>query len=216
MRYRSFICGAVGLAVITLAPIASAQTTRSGGSSGGSATQQIISQMQQVASERAAAQAEAAKAKQDLAAAQDAMKALKAELEALRARSVDADQLARTQREAQQATADLERVRGNVNELNRQLHDTAVQLRDSEAARSTLKSTLSAEVRTHETCVRDNAELSELALDTLTRYEKRAGAHEPFFKIGHTRVQNLVDEYRAKIEDLKAPKPTGDASAATH
>jgi chromosome segregation ATPase len=207
-----------GVLIAALASSAVGQSARSGGSSsgGGSTAQQVIAQMQQVARERTEAQTEAAKAKQDLASAQDELKKLHAELDALKSRSVDADQLARAQREAQQATADLERVRNTVSELNRQLHDTALQLRDSETAHATLKSTLAAEVRVHETCVRDNAELGALTVDTLSRYEKRAGSGEPFFKLAQARAQNLVDEYRAKVEDLKAPRPTADATAAAH
>jgi len=207
-----------GVLLVALAGAAVGQTARSGGGSngGGSTAQQVIAQMQQVARERTEAQADAAKAKQDLASAQDELKKLRAELESVKARAADPEQLARAQREAQQATADLERVRNNVNELNRQLHDAAVRLRDSENAGATLKSTLASEVRVHDTCVRDNAELGALAVDTLARYEQRAGSHEPFFKISQIRAQNLVDEYRSKVEDLKAPRPTADAINATH
>jgi len=213
---RSLVRISTAIAMALLAPAVFGQAVRSGGSSGGSTAQQVIAQMQQVAAERTAAQAEAAKAKQDLSAAQDELKKLRAELEALKARSADSELLARAQREAQQVTADLERARGNANELNRQLRDTAVQLRDSEAARASLKSTLSAEVRAHETCVRDNNELSVLTLDALARYEKKAGSGEPFFKISRVRAQNLADEYKGRVEDLKAPKPTADAVSASH
>lgn len=208
------LTGLLGTAILaTLGSTAAAQSARSGGATPPSAAQQVIAQMQQVGRERDQAQADAAKAKQDLTAAQDELKKLKAELEAVKAKAADPADLARAQREAQAANADLERVRGNVNELNRQLHDTAVQLRDSENGRNSLKGTLSTEVRTHEACVRDNAELSSLALDALKHYEQRNGSGEPFFRISQTRVQNLVDEYRAKIDDLKAPKPVADASA---
>jgi len=216
VRYRLLVRITTALLITVCAPTVYGQSTRASGSAGGTTAQQVIAQMQQVASERAAAQADAAKAKQDLSAAQDQLKKLQAELEAVKSRSADADQLTRVQREAQQAAADLERSRSSVNELTRQLREATTQLRDVESARSALNATLSAEVRTHETCVRDNAELSALALDTLTRYEKRAGSGEPFFKIGRTRAQNLVDEYRAKVTDLKAPKPVSEAASTAH
>jgi chromosome segregation ATPase len=216
VRYRLLVRITTALLITVCAPTVYGQSTRTNGTGGGTTAQQVIAQMQQVASERAAAQADAAKAKQDLSTAQDQLKKLQAELDALKSRSADADQLARVQREAQQATADLERSRSSVSELTRQLREATTQLRDVESARSALNATLSAEVRTHETCVRDNAELSSLALDTLTRYEKRAGSGEPFFKISRTRAQNLVDEYRAKVTDLKAPKPVPDAASTAH
>ncbi|MEI6458574.1 MAG: hypothetical protein WCP04_06540 [Pseudomonadota bacterium] len=206
MQHRVTARIATGLLIAALAPAVYGQSARSGGSSPGSSTaQQVIAQMQQVAQERTQAQAEASKAKLDLAAAQDELKKLKAEYVARKAEAISSEQLVRAQREAQQASADLERVRGNVNELTRQLRESALQLRESETERAILKSDLAAGTRTQATCTRDNAELSALTLDILSRYEKHFGHTEPFFKIGQVRAHNLADEYRSKVDDLKAP-----------
>jgi chromosome segregation ATPase len=188
-----------------------AQSARSGG--GPSASQQIIAQMQQVARERDQAQADVAKLKQDLAAGQDQLAKIKAELEGFKARAVDPGELAKAQREAQQSSADLERVRNNVSDLTKQLRETALQLRDSENLRSSQNAKLSAELRAHTVCVKDNSELSALALDVLVRYERSVGSKEPFLRISRVRAQNFADEYHAKVDDLKAPIPSSDAES---
>ncbi len=207
---KSLRCACVAVCLVAMSD-SGAQSARSGG--GSSTAQQVIAQMQQVARERDQAQAEASKLKQDLKSGQDQIAQLKAELEALKARSVDAGELARAQREAQQSSADLERVRGNVADLTKQLRETALQLRDSENLRASQNVRLASETRLHETCVKDNAELSALSLDALARYERAAGSKEPFLRISRVRAQNLADEYRAKVEDLKAPKPVSDAAS---
>jgi chromosome segregation ATPase len=210
VQHRALLTISLGLIAGFAAISSDAQTARSGGNSAGSSTaQQVIAQMQQVAKERADAQADAAKAKQDLTLAQQEAQKLKAELEALRSHSVNSELLTRAQRESQQASGDLEKVRGTVNELTKQLHDATVQLRDSEAARLKLRSAASDQLRAHATCAQENAELASLTLDTLSRYERKFGRGEPLLGIGRARAQNLVDEYRSRVEDLRAQPPSG-------
>jgi hypothetical protein len=62
-------------------------------------------------------------------------------------------------------------------------------------------------------CAEDNLQLFELSSDILKRYEHvgmftKVSAAEPFTRIMRTRLENLVDEYRIKVEELRVKPRT--------
>jgi hypothetical protein len=91
-------------------------------------------------------------------------------------------------------------------------------LRTVEAERTSLQQRSQALARDHERCVQNNVELASIAQDALTRYESAGFGHalaksEPFTRLARTRVENIVDEQRARVEELRSA-PAPDAAAA--
>ena len=61
-------------------------------------------------------------------------------------------------------------------------------------------------------CAVDNTQLFDISKTVLTRYEHvgfftKAGEVEPFTKLTRTKIDNLVDEYRQRAEELRVNKP---------
>jgi len=221
-RHTVFV--AAGFAFAALAVVAggqaTAQTARSGGDS-----QRATQQLQQLASERAAAQADAAKAKQALADAQKQLTLLTAERDALRAKANGMQSTVAGAEGKERAAADeLLQTKSKMAELVGKFRETATTLRDVEANRTQIRSSLANASRDYQTCAEHNAELAGLAREVLDRYDgsKRTSGfarHEPFTRIARTRVENLADEYRARLEDLKLPpraEPAPAGDTGTH
>ncbi|HUK36118.1 MAG TPA: hypothetical protein VLV86_19510 [Vicinamibacterales bacterium] len=194
---------------------AHAQTQRSGGDS-----QRALQQLQQLATERASAQADAAKAKQALADANKQVGLLTAERDRLKAQLSAVQTEATTATSQKRVTADeLEQTKRKLAELIERFRDTANSLRTVESERTATQSDLVATSREYERCASENLELSGIALEALSRYERagpfsRLGRAEPFTRIAQTRAENLADEYRARVEELKVKKVTPPPPAA--
>jgi chromosome segregation ATPase len=209
MKQRlSTVCLVVALMA---APCGHAQTQRSGGGE----SQRLMQQYQQLAGEKAALQAQVTQLKKDLDGAQSELAAAKKERDALKARSsgvaAAATQLAQAN-EARQATEkSLEQYKQRTAELVERFKETIATLKSVESARAQLQqdnATLSA---AFDTCADNNLQLYEVSNAVLDRYEHvglftKVGTAEPFTKITRTRIDNLVDEYRAKAEELRSKK----------
>ena len=190
-----------------------AQTQRSGG---GGDSQRIIQQYQQLAGEKTALEAQAASLKHDLdaaraelAAAKKDLAAAKKERDALKsqsgAASANAAELA-AGKQAAERTA--EQTKERMTELVTRFRETANNLRQVEADREHLQGDLRIRSAAYDKCTADNLSLYEINGEILNRYEHvglftRVGVNEPFTKITRTRIENLVDEYRARALELR-------------
>ena len=191
------------------------QTVRSGGDS-----QKAIQQIQQLASERSAAQAEALRAKQALADAQKQIAELTKARDALRARAGDAQAAANAVEGKERALSDeLTQTKARLAELVGKFRETATTLREVEADRTRTHSELDRTGRDYLTCVEHNAELATLTRDALDRLDGSAGwsrvaRAEPFTRLARTRAENLADEYRARLADLRVAAQAGVPAAS--
>jgi chromosome segregation ATPase len=199
------------IALCTAAAPLQAQTQRSGGGE----SQKIIQQYQQLAAEKTALQAQAAQMKKDLDAARSELAAVKKERDALKgpAGSAAAAAAAAAQSAAgkQAAEKSLELYKQRLAELVNRFRDTATSLKDVESDRSRLQQDLRARDSAYDKCAEDNLGLFEINDDLLNRYEHvglftKVSAAEPFTRITRTRIENLVDEYRARAVELRAKK----------
>ena len=98
-----------------------------------------------------------------------------------------------------------------MSDLIAQFRTTATSLKEIEAERSKLRADLAQRNQAFDTCAQDNLGLYEAARDVLNCYENtglftRVSATEPFTKITRTRIENFVDEYRARAEELRVQK----------
>jgi chromosome segregation ATPase len=193
---------------------ADAQTQRSGGGE----IQKIMQQYQQLAGEKTALQAQLAQTKKDLDAAQSDLATTKKERDALKSHvgvpQSAVDQLTATKDAAEK---NLEQSRQRMTELIARFRETATNLRDVEADRGKLRKDLDDRNAAYDKCAESNLSLYEINGEVLDRYEHvglftKVGATEPFTKITRTRIENLVDEYRERVLQLRLKK----AAPASH
>ena len=201
------------LAVLLAAPpCALGQTQRSGGGE----SQKILQQYQQLAAEKTSLQAQVAQMKKDLDTANAELAAAKKERDALKARSgvsaAAAAQLAQANASRESAEKSLEQTKQKTTELVDRFKETIGTLKGVEADRTELRKENGVLSAAFDKCADDNFKLYEISNGVLDRYEHvgfftKVGGVEPFTKLTRTRIDNLVDEYRARAEELRVKKP---------
>jgi chromosome segregation ATPase len=187
---------------------ATAQTQRSGGGE----AQKFMQQYQQVAAEKAALQAQLVQMKKDLDAARTDLAAMTKERDALKAHvGVPAAAVAQLSASKEAAERNLELSKQRMTELVGRFREMAGNLKDVEADRATLRDDAAKRSRAFDQCAQDNLQLYEINGEILDRYEHvglftKVSAAEPFTKITRTRIENLVDEYRERAQQLRVKK----------
>ena len=96
-------------------------------------------------------------------------------------------------------------------ELVERFKETIAALKGVESARAQLQQDNAALSAAFDKCADNNLQLYEISNAVLDRYEHvglftKVGSAEPFTKITRTRIDNLVDEYRARAEELRSKK----------
>jgi chromosome segregation ATPase len=181
-----------------------AQVERSGGES-----QKIMQQYQQLAAERTSLQAQLAQQKKDLDTAKADLAALQKERDLLKAQAtISAGAIARVQGEKQAADQSVEQSKQRMTELVTRFREMAQNLKDMELDRNKARSELTARNTAYDMCAENNLQLYEIAGQVLDRYEhvglfSKIGSAEPFTQITRTRIENLVDNYRARAKELQ-------------
>lgn len=197
----------VAVAACSVATGVQAQVQRSG-----DANARVSQQLQQLSSEKVALQAENNKLKQELeqvkAQLQKSAGATK-ELEN-RNRVLQAS-VGRDTANNQQAEEQLEKSRAQLQELVTKFRETVQTLRDTEADRATIKSQLAAREREYKVCVDRNVGLYEINDEVLDRMEDRGfwsqlTEREPFTRLKRTQLENLIDDYRYRVDELRLEK----------
>ena len=183
--------------------------------SGGGEMQKIMQQYQQVAAEKTALQGQLEQMKKDLDAAKADLASMKKERDALKAHAGGAAAAAAT---VAQLTASRESAEKNLeisaqrmNELVGRFRETATNLKEVEADRTKLREGLDERNAAFDKCAENNLQLYEITKDALDRYEHvglftKASAVEPFTRITRTRIENLVDDYRARALENRTQK----------
>ncbi|HKE93719.1 MAG TPA: hypothetical protein VKB34_05395 [Povalibacter sp.] len=200
----SALTTAIGALALIVAPLALAQTQRTG-----NADARVMQQLQQVTSERAALQAENAKLKQDLeqlrkdlGQATAARASLESRNKALTANANRGDATSK------QTEEQLEHTRSQMQELIAKFRQTAQTLKDVDTERATVRSQLAAQQRDYKTCVDRSAALYNLNTEILDRMDGRGfwssvAEHEPFTKIKRVELDNLIEDYRYRADELR-------------
>jgi seryl-tRNA synthetase len=194
-------------------PCVQAQTQRSG-----SETQKFMQQYQQLAAEKTALQAQATQTKKDLDTAQAELVAVKKERDALKSRvggsTAQVAQIAQLTAGKEAAEKSLEQLKQKTTELVARFREMAVNLREVEADGAKSQNDLKERSAAFDKCAEDNLGLFEVNGQILDRYEHigvftKVGTADPFTKIARTRIENFVDEYRARALELRAAKKAG-------
>jgi chromosome segregation ATPase len=213
---------AITIAILTLtcAHGALAQVQRSGGG----ANAQLAQQYQQIVTERSQLQADHDKLKKELDDTKKQLESAKRELAASKAATgTAASQLAFAQSAGQTTSQTLEQTKTRLQELVSRFRDTAVTLRGVESERAQLQQQLAQSKEAFDRCAERNYQLYQVDNAVLERYEhqgvfSRLAQAEPFTRIKRTQIENFVDEYRTRAEELRVQKtpstPVGPKPAA--
>jgi chromosome segregation ATPase len=184
-----------------------AQVQRSGGEA-----QRFMQQYQQVAAEKTALQAQVAQITQERDALDAELHAVKQERDTAKAHmGISPAALSQAVGAKNTAERDLLQSKQRMAELVARFRETASNLREVEADRAKLRKDLSDRNTAFDVCVADNVQLYDINREVLDRYEhvglfSRASAAEPFTRITRTRLENLVDEYRERAQQLRQKK----------
>lgn len=202
-------------ALCALALGAQAQVQRSG-----NADARVAQQLQQLSTEKSALQAENNKLKQELEQAKAQLQKYTTVTKDLETRNKALIAAAgKGNTASQQVEEQLERSRAQNQELVGKFRETVQTLRDLEAERATIKSQMAAKDRDYQVCVDRNAGLYELNDEVLHRLEDRGfwskvSEREPFTRLQRTRLENLIDDYRYRVEELRLEKQQTQRAAA--
>lgn len=188
-----------------------AQTQRSGSDS-----TRLVQQLQQLTAEKSKLQLD--------------NDALKKELEELKAKTTQASaeqvRLQQRTRELELASARQARASGNeealeksrtqLQELVGRYRELAQTLKDVETERDTLRSGQATQQGQLSACVNKNAQMYILADELLGQMGNQGlwsafKSREPFLQLSRTRLENLAEDYRYRIDELRVT----DKSAAT-
>jgi chromosome segregation ATPase len=218
--YTTSVIAALALILGTLftAP-ALAQVQRSGG---GGASAQLMQQYQQLAAERTQLQADNAKLKKDFDDLKKQLDGLKQQASVSKAgasRSEAAIVAARAENDSNaKALAD---TKSKMQELIGRFRETITQLRTLETERTELQQQVAQSTAAYDKCAERNYSLYQTTAEVLDRYEHQGAfsylaRSEPFTRLKRTQIENLVDEYRQRVEELRvkiAPVPGGGVSS---
>lgn len=202
--------------VAVASPILHAQTQRSGGGDSARALQQL----QQASAERAKLQADNDSLKKELADLKDKYAKATTSQGALQQRARELEQASsRQQATSKDASETLERNKVQLQELIGKFRETTQSLKTVETENSSLKAQLDSQERSNKTCVDRNAGLYFLNDEILQKMADRgfwtkASEHEPFTNIARTRLDNLIDDYRYRVEELRVTKQSSAGASA--
>jgi chromosome segregation ATPase len=190
--------------------------------SGGGVNAQLASQYQQAVAERTQLQTDNDKLKKDLDEAKKQLQATNQQLTALKS-GTDASQaqLAAAQAASQRDAQALEQSRTRMQELVDRFRETAASLRDIETERSQLQQQLAQSKLDIDQCVERNYQLYQVDGEVLDRYEHQGmfsymARAEPFTRIKRTQIENLIDEYRTRAEELRVQKNVGPGAVMSN
>lgn len=116
--------------------------------------------------------------------------------------------------------AELSKVNARLAETQAKLSETTKTLQTSEANGRSLKTALSAEESSRQSCEKKNLTLYRYSVDLLTRYQNKGvwsalKQAEPFTGIKQVEIENIVEEYRDKLDAEKLPANTAGGAEKT-
>lgn len=191
------------------------QTQRSGSDSA-----RVMQQLQQATAERTKLQADNDGLKKELEELKEKYAKTTAAQSSLQQKAREAELASTRQQTTGKDTSEaLEKSKAQLQELIGKFRETAQSLKTTETDNTNLKTQLETQERTYKTCVDRNAGMYFLNDEILRRMEDRGfwsklSEHEPFTKIARTRLENLIDDYRYRVEELRVTKQNSASANA--
>jgi len=212
VRRPRYCAPVLALPLLLLAALAATAQVQRAPAPAGNANPQLQLQYQQAVAERSGLQSENAQLKKDLEAAKaGATRAAAAQ----KSRAGDTRALAAARAEAQANAQALTQTRAKLQELIGRFSSTTAALAGVETERNQMKQQLASALAQYDRCVDRNMGLYDISSDLLNHLSKRDfGAFSPAEALTHlrrARIDNLVDEDRARAAELKL-KPRESAA----
>lgn len=207
----------VGFSAVTgvlLALDAGGQTQRSGNDAA-----RVMQQLQQITAEKAQVQAENDKLQKELEdlKAQLAKTSGALAVSEQRVKKVEATS-GKDSAAVLESNEALTKARAQLQELIGKFRETTQTLKDVEVDRDQVRTQLAGKDRELKTCVDRNAGLYMLN-DEILQYLENRGMwsalkdKEPFTKVSRARLENLIEEYRYRVDELRVADKTSTAVA---
>jgi chromosome segregation ATPase len=205
----------LGVVSLLLAFGAVGQVQRSGDNSA-----RVMQQLQQLSAEKAQAQAENTKLKTEVEdlKAQLAKTSTALNASEQRAKKVTAAASMKDSAAAQETNEVLTRTRSQMQELVVKFRETAQALKDVETDRDQLRAQGSTRDRDLKQCVDKNAGMYLVSDEILRNLENRGvwsslTDKEPFTRLSRTRLENLIDDYRYRVDEMRVGQKKSTAAA---
>lgn len=196
------------------------QAARSGGASGG-ANAQMMQQYQQLSAERVTLKADNDRLKKEADAAAAELATVKKELATLKAHgSGESAELEKAKAATAASEQALAESRRKLEELVARFKETATTLRTVETQRAQLEQDAAKAGTERDACVVRNADLYDLNVEVLTRWERqgfwsRLAMADGFTRLKRTQLENLIDDYRSRAAAIRVRQGGAPAAAAT-
>lgn len=188
--------------------------------SGGGANAQLMQQFQQAVSERTQLQAQNAKLKKELDEVKKQLGTVQQQATASKA-GVDRSQAAVAAAHAatDRTQASLDETKGRMQELVGRFRETITTMRGIEADRTQLQQQLAGSQSEFDKCAETNYALYQINSEVLDRYAHQGAFSyferaEPFTRLKRTQIDNLVLEYRQRVEELRVKRASAVKEAA--
>ena len=194
---------------------AQGQAVRSGGDNA-----RAMQQLQQLATERTALQADNVKLKDEVADLKKKLDKATTDGAAALARAKQLEIAADRGAESGKQAADaLEKSRAQMQELISRFRQTALDLQTVETARNALRGQLESRGREYNICVEHNVGMYEVGSEALDRLDRhglwsKVRESEPFTQLARVRLDNLIDGYRQRLEELRVEQSNKKKSVA--
>ncbi|MBL8267873.1 hypothetical protein [Steroidobacter sp.] len=184
----------------------------------GNDTARVMQQLQQLTAEKAQAQAENAKLKSEVEELKAQLSKSSSALSAAEQRAKKTNTSAKDSAALLESNDALARSRTQMQELVVKFRETAQILKDVETDRDQLRAQASTKDRDLKTCVDRNAGMYVVSDEVLRHLEGRGvwdslTDKEPFTKLSRTRLENLIDDYRYRVEELRVADRKSSAPA---
>lgn len=202
-KFLSLVAAIGGFALL-VADTAVAQTQRSGSDS-----TRIVQQLQQVTAEKNKLQQETDGLKKELEELKIKHAQASTEQSKLQQKARELEVISSRQRAGSGDSEEaLQKSRVQMQELITKFRETTQTLKDVETERDTARADQVAKQRELSACVDKNAQMYLLSDELLGKLGNQGvwsamKGKEPFIKLSRTRLENLVDEYRYRIDELK-------------
>lgn len=196
--------GLGAMAGILLALDAGGQTQRSGNDAA-----RVMQQLQQATAERGKLEQENLGLKKELEALKADQAKVSAEQKRLQQRTRELEAASGRSESTNAADKEaLEKTRAQLQELVGKFRETGQSLKEVETDRDRLRAEQASRQRDFQTCVDRNAQFYLLGDELLQRLENRGvwsslRDQEPFTQLSRTRLENLIDDYRYRLDELR-------------
>jgi len=208
---RPLLAALIGLLLLTALPVRAADPKLEAAQRGLAKAQQLL---KQVAAQKQAIEAEKAKVDAELAALKKKLESTQTELAT---RTGDLEQAkaggAALTGKLKSTEADLQRTEGQLADVVAKYRQLAGEHRDLTAAKQSTDADLAFTQQELGTCEGNNLALVEHNMALLGKYGDKSvldvlKQREPFTGIGAVAVENVLQEYRFKLEDERYRRPT--------